>query len=281
MKKQSPKVLAIVLAYKDKPLCTVKSLLVQEQTEIDIIVASRFKEACINNPVQRVKCVVVEPDEKMTIGERVAYTLNVILEFFFNKKKYNYLLKSDDDVIFPSNFILTNTQGDPAIVGTEYALLLKAEIVDYILGRKWPILSADSATVISCIESATECELAWKYRVPPIPLHKESVPKLKKALLRSIYIGRDLMTVGVPLWYILLRMVVNINTNIRRRVYVSFGNISFNIISEIAKLLSMLLFIGYKSKEHSKRLNIKCSSKTVYKYYTYKTKMKITKLLGN
>ncbi|MCQ5363292.1 MAG: glycosyltransferase family 2 protein [Candidatus Methanomethylicia archaeon] len=110
------KILAIIPVLSKYPKETIESLLSQTIKPSKIVVAAGSQSVCKDCSVHGVECYFIEPDLTKHVEIRVAKAINFALQFT-NVNDYDYILKVDDDVSLPPNFIELSLKLDADCVG--------------------------------------------------------------------------------------------------------------------------------------------------------------------
>jgi len=164
------KVLSLVLAFRTPPTSTVKSLL-RQSIPADIIVIAAYPEALRGLPCKKIKCYVVEPKLDLCVGKRVSDAINRILGKV-DLDEYDYLLKIDDDVILPRDFLEKNliNRRQYEIIGRGYSMIIKIETFLRLFGGKWPYLCVDDTFIIlKCLANNRKI-LPFSYLKDPLSI---------------------------------------------------------------------------------------------------------------
>jgi len=169
-------VLAIVVT-RDPKDCTetVKSLMNQTLKPQKLIVA------------------VGKPDWKKSTGQIVGETINEALRPI-NLQKYDWLLKSDDDIIYPPDFLEINTNTDYDLMGRGAGLLIRVKpYLEYIGNWNESDLEDSYPYYVFDVKGLQTLISKW---VNPATLLKPSRDTL--GLKRNFEAGRDTYRMGTP-----------------------------------------------------------------------------------
>ena len=208
-------VIAFVLAYKEPPTLSLHSLLFQElnsHIKLDIVIVAAYDSACqisseiINgfakSPNKKlVKCLVVKVphSEVLEIGERVGFSLSLAMKIF-DISRYDYILKLDDDVYLPKDFIKCHINASKELIGRGCAVLIKSSTYIELFNHSWPINVLDDFIVIYSIETFKRTRvMAWRYIKQPLFLR----PEIKVDIRRWLKTGFDYFVLGFHPLYML------------------------------------------------------------------------------
>ncbi len=147
------KVLVLLPVRVTLPTATIDSLLSQEGVDVDLIVVSATRgpfptgSGVMQGRVPyRLEYVPVDPG--LTQGVRVATSLNTVLGRLPASALagYDYIMKSDDDLTFPTDFLRVNTEAGYDLMGPGHAMLMKMDsFLQATEGRFVPVTFEDIA----------------------------------------------------------------------------------------------------------------------------------------
>ncbi len=196
MGSKKPSIIAFIMAFREKPDRVVKSLMYQTMPPDKVIIVAAYKSACI----EKIDCLVDPPNMKLSVGERVGKALTKAFARY-DISMYDYVLKLDDDVILPRDFVEVHTRSGFDVIGKGQALLIRTKALLDTLGRMWPPIAADDAYLRLLL-------LAHKYRGKRLewltPVHSDAV---KLSFKRSFAIGRDYYSMGLLIINVLYEAV--------------------------------------------------------------------------
>jgi len=194
-------IIAFITAFDKKPHRVVKLLSNQSTPPDKIVVVAAYDKACIKG----IDCFVDPPDMNLSVGERVGKALTKAFTKY-DISKYNYVLKLDDDVILPRDFIKIHIDSGLDIIGKGQALLIRTEALLRCLGKLWPPIAADDAylrlLLLACGYRGRRLEWLTPVYVEPVKL----------SLKRSFEIGRDYYRMGllyINVLYEALKHIIN------------------------------------------------------------------------
>ncbi len=197
------KVLAVIISV-DPPRNLIESLKSQTLKPKKIIIANYRVPA------------------KYSVGQRSAYAFNRAIRNV-NLEEYDYLLKLDDDVILPPNFLEANV-GLADYVGEGRAMILKIKTLLQIMGGNLKVMQCEDTYLLQSYYWLG-AKIRYGWNVPPIDTisHMESLAShLKKYW---IDVGRAQYRFGIPI--------------ARYPVYFYFRAKQFGI------RIALLTFVGY------------------------------------
>ena len=217
------RLLVIILAFRDPPLNPLLSLVGQElprDTSIDIIALVAYPSACkIPQYIKtKVKCLVVKPPSKLqSVGERVGFSITVLLKYLekIDKlKDYDYMLKLDDDVVLPKDFIKKNLKYKYIIMGYGPAMIINMRYYTRIFNAAWPISVADDVIVEYTLDSIWKSRSkVWEYIQEPIILRP-----IRPSVKRSFKAGYEFYRMGFTTPYMLLYLMKHVLKTARLRI---------------------------------------------------------------
>jgi hypothetical protein len=176
------KVLALLLAFDKPPEKTAKSLL-NQTLKPDIVVVAAYPSALRGLSL---KGVVVKPDLSQCVGERVTKAINVVLKDI-KLNEYDYLLKADDDVIFPKEFLEKNIYAKYDVQGRGNGLLIRVKPFIHLFGGKFPELCNDDYYLVNVFGAHGYKILLFKWCYPAIVLQEP-----RYSYKRLLKMGEDL-----------------------------------------------------------------------------------------
>lgn len=105
-----------------------------------------------------------------SVGMRVARTMNHALATV-NLREYDYVLRVDDDVFLPDNFLHANLLGNFDVVGFGYAQLFRVVPFLKVFGGKYPVALAEDSALLDGFRDAGY--KVGKYIVAPVMLKRK------------------------------------------------------------------------------------------------------------
>jgi hypothetical protein len=155
-------VLAIVSAFRLPPLETVDSLLQQKHIVPKIVVVAAFPSA-LKGLSPNVMGILHPPDKLLWTGMRVAKALNSVLANL-DLKRFDYILKVDDDVIFPPTFLSENIESQYDLMGRGCGLLIKVKPFIELMGGRFMAICSDDTYLVTCFSINNMKVLPWKWK---------------------------------------------------------------------------------------------------------------------
>jgi len=191
---EKPKIIAFVLAFKEKPFLPIYSLSNQTLKVDKIVIVAAYPSACMEkfDILCKTECVVIAPNEMLSIGERVGVSLTLAFKKF-DISKYDYMLKLDSDISFDEKFIEENIKGHYDLMGRGAGMIIKTDEFLKIFGHQWPISSIDDVYIVEAFRVKGCKLLAWKW-IHPAKLLKEPNYSFK----RVFRIGMEIYKLGIP-----------------------------------------------------------------------------------
>lgn len=201
-----PKIIAFVLAYKEKPLRVLSCLASQTMKPDKVVIVAAYKEACLSSYVGlgSIDCLVVKPDTSLSVGERVGIALTIALRKY-DVGSYDYFLKLDDDVMFYPKFIEVNVRSQYDLMGRGSAMVINAKKYVQLFNHEWPVCPADDSYVTYKSIAGNLRVLEWKW-VKKAILLKEP----KHSVRRCFLAGIELYKLGIPFVYAFLSLLKRI-----------------------------------------------------------------------
>jgi len=224
------RVIAFILAYKDKPYLPLYSLSHQTLKPDRVVIVAAFSSACIDKfyNLTNISCIVVSPNLSLSVGERVGIALTIA----FKKMKideYDYVIKLDDDVLFDEKFVEDNIDADYDLVGYRGAMILKSKRVIEILDGRWIPSPLDDALVIDVFRAKGCKILPWTWVHPPLYMKEP-----KDTFRRGIRFGIELYRMGYPFMNLVLSIPYNA-TKRRMEIHVLMGILIGYIITHMRR----------------------------------------------
>lgn len=196
----SLRVIAFVLSYKEKPIHVLKSLSIQTLKPEKVVIVAAHKDACVDSfeGLGGIDCLVVKPDHRLTVGERVGISLTAAFRKY-RLEDYDYFLKLDDDVVFGPRFIEANVGSGYDVMGRGAAMVVNARKYLKLFGGRWPACPVDDSYVVykSIVSGLKVIEWDWveKAKLLKKPTHG---PR------RLLIMGRVMYRFGTPFPYTVL-----------------------------------------------------------------------------
>ena len=136
---------------------------------------------------------VGKPDKRLVTGEIVGRTMNDTLSKI-RIGDYDFLLKSDDDIIFPPRFLEVNTQTDYDAMGRGAGLLIRVEpFLKYV--KKWDTTSLEDSYPFYALIINNRKVLISNWMLPA----KLTKPSTEPSdFTRMWACGRDCYRIGFP-----------------------------------------------------------------------------------
>jgi hypothetical protein len=163
-------------------------------------------EININN--LNVKMIIQVPNKNDCLGKRVAVALNKAL-MEVNLEKYDYILKSDIDIIFPPNFIQKNLKSKYKLIGPGAGMLIETKSFKKLLNGKFLEVCNDDLCIIRIFWMNDMKILPWKWVCKAKYLRKNS-----RNHWRIFHKGSDLVKCGdPPICYISTKIIKILSLN--------------------------------------------------------------------
>jgi len=193
------KIIAFILALKEKPYYPLISLMRQTIKPSKIVIVAAYPSACVDYfKGVRIECLVIRPDTSLSVGERVGIALTIAFKLFLTED-YDYMLKLDSDIYFDERFIEENIKAGYDLMGRGAGMIIKVKKFLEIFDHKWPISPLDDATVVELFRVRGYKVLPWKWVYPA-----KLVRKPKYDASRAFKIGYEFYRLGFPLLYEIL-----------------------------------------------------------------------------
>jgi len=211
------KIIAFILAFREKPLYPLISLIKQTIKPSKIIIVAAYSSACVDHfKDAKIECLVVPPDLSLTVGERVGKALTIAFKLYLNEE-YDYMLKLDSDIYFDETFIEENIKAGYDLMGRGAAMVIKVKSFIKVFDHKWPVSPQDDVIVTEVLRVRGYKVLPWKW-IKPAKLIKEP----KYDILRTLRMGYELYRIGFP---IISEILLLYDRVLRRRELVFIGHI--------------------------------------------------------
>lgn len=179
------------------------SVLRQEGVKQDIIVISAKKIEVANN-------FVADVPQEYPLPIRVGLSINRALPVYWDKKKYDYFFKVDNDVLLPPDYLLDLISKNKPIIGPGNAMLIEAGFFKNQFGSRWAITYSDDEYMKACAFAMGFIEQLWEK-----DLNLDSV--YRPSLSREYMYGKEYYKFGIPLWFMLVRLIASIKNYFKRR----------------------------------------------------------------
>jgi len=188
------KVIAFVLAFKEKPIYPLVSLMRQTIKPSKIVIVAAYPSACVDSLKGfKVECLVIPPDLSLTVGERVGKALTIAFRLYLSEE-YDYMLKLDSDVYFDETFIEENIKAGYDLMGRGAAMIIKVKSFIKVFNHKWPISPLDDVIVTEVFKAYGYKVLPWKW-IKPAKLIREPSYDVS----RTLRVGYELYRIGFPI----------------------------------------------------------------------------------
>ena len=188
------KVIAFILAFKEKPYYPLISLSKQSIKPNKIVIVAAYPSACVDQfRGMKIECLVISPDVSLSVGERVGKSLTIALKKFLTED-YDYMLKLDSDIYFDEKFIEENVRAGYDLMGRGAGMIIKVKSFIETFDHRWPVSPSDDLIVTEVFKARGYKVLPWRW-VHPAKIVKE--PKYDTS--RAFRTGYESYKIGFPL----------------------------------------------------------------------------------
>lgn len=182
------RVLAIVSTLKNYPEKCITSILKQTiSCSVVIVSASPIDH---NIMPKGVSAVLHKADMHQSTGVRVAQSLNVVLRKL-EISDYDYILKSDSDVIYPQNFLEKNLAAKFDLMGRGCAMLINVDTFLEVMNGHFAEVNADDVYLMDIFVAYGYKVLSWNWVLSP---HIAREPRASRK--RALGLGIDCFKLG-------------------------------------------------------------------------------------
>ena len=211
------KVIAFILAFKEKPFYPLISLMRQTIKPIKIVIVAAYPSACVDRfKDTKIECLVIPPDLSLSVGERVGKALTIAFRLYLTKD-YDYILKLDSDVYFDETFVEENIGTEYDLMGRGAAMIIKVKNFIEVFNHEWPVSPIDDVIVTEVLRVRGYKVLPWQWiKLPRL------IKEPKYDILRALRIGYESYRIGFP---ILSETLLLYDRILRRRELTFVGHI--------------------------------------------------------
>jgi len=194
------RLIAFVLSYREKPTLVLKSLSAKTLKPEKVVIVAAHRDACVERfeGLGSIDCLVVRPDHRLTVGERVGVALTMAFRKY-RPGDYDYFLKLDDDIVFGPRFVEVNVKSGYDVMGRGAAMLVNAGKYLRVFGDRWPVNPADDDYVVYKSIASGLKVLEWDW-VEKARLLKEPTRSPRRLLIT----GRVMYRFRMPFPYTIL-----------------------------------------------------------------------------
>lgn len=200
MDAQLPRVLAVILALHLPPAKAIESLLNQKKVNTTVVVVAGFASA-LKGLSNKVTKILHTPDMRLHTGVRVAKALNASLGLF-DLTCFDYVLKADDDVLFPPSFLRQNIEAGFDLMGRGCGLLIRTEPFIKFMGGRFKEICADDVYLLKCFSANELRVLPWRW-VYPAHIFRQPHYSWK----RMYEVGKDYYRMGSFLGFFIFHLL--------------------------------------------------------------------------
>ncbi|MHA1617564.1 MAG: hypothetical protein ACTSX9_09685 [Candidatus Njordarchaeales archaeon] len=188
------KVIAFILAFKEKPYYPLISLSKQSIKPNKIVIVAAYPSACVDQfRGMKIECLVIPPDLSLSVGERVGKSLTIALKKFLTED-YDYMLKLDSDIYFDEKFIEENTRAGYDLMGRGSGMIIKVKSFIETFDHTWPISPLDDLIVTEVFKARGYKVLPWRWAHPA-----KIVKEPKYDAFRAFRAGYEYYKIGFPI----------------------------------------------------------------------------------
>ena len=196
------KIIAFILAFKEKPYYSLISLMKQSVKPSKIVIVAAYPSACIDQfKNMDIECLIIPPDLSLSVGERVGKSLTIAFKLLL-REDYDYMLKLDSDIYFDEKFIEENIKAGYDLMGRGAGMIIKVKTFLEVFDHRWPVSPLDDVIVTELLKMRRYRVLSWKWVRPA-----ELVKKPRYNASRAFKIGYESYRIGFPLLWEILTVV--------------------------------------------------------------------------
>lgn len=187
------RVIAFILAFKDRPIKVLSCLSRQTVKPEKTIIVAAYSSACVESyQGLSISCEIIPPDLSLTIGERVGISLTIA----FKKhriEKYDFVIKLDDDVSFDEHFIEENIKAGYDVMGRGSGMIIKTLCFVKCFNHEWPISPIDDVCVVATLKAKGYEVLEWNW-IKKAKVSKEPIYNVRRAFISGLWLYK----LGIP-----------------------------------------------------------------------------------